>query len=210
MNIKITFFLLLGLINLVSVAQDKFPKGVYMSLQEFISKKPSQNYNLVVEKRTMGDIKMNGGNDFKLLSINNEIDKKFIKTKIWGYSDGNTFYLNCFQYKTQNWYAELISDGKYMVFYGGLSQKVDLQKKQIKSIPTIGPIGGGIQGAKLATLRFLYVIDKENNNLYHITTETIKEVLKLDSELLNLYEKEVEKNDDILVKYLQLFNEKSE
>ncbi len=190
------------------LAQENFPKGTYMNFEEILNKKPSQQYNLKVEKRTMGDIKMNGGNDYKLISPDNSVPKKTLKKEVWAYSTGDTLYLNCFQFKVQPWYADLISDGKYLVFKGGLSQYVDEQKKQMQMGYYFGAVGGAIQGAKLATLRFLYVIDKESNKVITVTPENMEDFLSDNSELLAAYNKEIEKeNETTLIKYLKLLNE---
>lgn len=204
----IKFLILFIFFNTITTsAQIIYPKGVYMSYDEIINKSPSQNYNLTIEKRTIGDIKMNGGNDYKLISNDESLNKKYLKTMIYAYSDGENLYLNCYQYKVQNWYADLISDGKYLVFKGGLSQNVDEQKKQIKIGTAFGAIGGGIQGAKLATLRFVYAIDKSNNNLIYITPEKLENLLWNYTELYDNFQKENDKNEETIIKYLKLLNE---
>ena len=60
-------------------AQTQYPKGCYMSLEEIKSKKPSANYNLEIMKRTTGEIRMNGGNDYKLVSPDKSIKRKTLK-----------------------------------------------------------------------------------------------------------------------------------
>jgi hypothetical protein len=210
---KLIAFFLCGLIlmKIQLSAQDmQFPKGAYMSFQEIISKSPSRQYNLIVERRTKGDIKMNGGNDFKLVSPDNSIAKSILKKEIWAYSLGDTLYLNGFQYKIQPWYADVISDGKYLVFKGGLSQYVDEQKRQMQMGYMFGAVGGAIQGAYLATLRFLYVIDKESNKIFTVTPEKMEELLKSNNELLVQFRNEVKKEDEaLLIKYLKVLNENS-
>jgi ABC-type uncharacterized transport system permease subunit len=191
-------------------AQDNFPKGTYLSFEEILNKLPSQQYDLKIERRTIGDIKMNGGNDFKLVSPDKSIDKKFLKKEIWAYSNGDTLFLNCFQYKVQPWYANVISDGKYLVFKGGLSQNIAEQKKQMQMGAYFGAIGGAIQGAKLATLRFLYAIDKKDNKIIMVTPDNMIELLNGSDDLLHQYENESDKeNEQVFIKYLQLLNSES-
>ena len=59
-------------------AQDKmnYPKGIYMGLEEVKSKTPSVDATLNWEKRTQGDIKMWGGNDYELKCDDKSIKKK--------------------------------------------------------------------------------------------------------------------------------------
>lgn len=200
-------FLFIFFNTITTSAQIIYPKGVYMSYDEIINKSPSQNYDLTIEKRTIGDIRMNGGNDYKLISNDESLNKKYLKTMIYAFSDGENLYINCYQYKVQNWYADLISDGKYLVFKGGLSQNVDEQKKQIRIGTAFGAIGGGIQGAKLATLRFVYAIDKSNNNIIYITPEKLENLLWNYTELYDNFQKENDKNEETMIKYLKLLNE---
>lgn len=59
-------------------AQDKmnYPEGIYMSLEEVKSKTPSVDATLNWEKRSQGDIKMWGGNDYELKCDDKSIKKK--------------------------------------------------------------------------------------------------------------------------------------
>ncbi|WP_159022410.1 DUF6563 family protein [Formosa sp. L2A11] len=207
MRLILLFLATTLLIENQSFAQVDFPKGTYMSIEEIINKQPSQHYNLIIEKRTTGDIKMNGGNDFKLTSPDKSVSKKTVKKEVWAYSTGDSLYLNCFQYKAQPWYSNVISDGKYLVFKGGLSQQIDERKKQTKTSNYSGAIGGAFQGAKLATLRFLYAIDKAENKIITVTPENLELLLSNNSKLLTQYNNEIDKvNEQVLIKYLQLLN----
>lgn len=188
-----------------------FPKGAYMSFDEIINKNPSKQLDLQIVKRTLGDIRMNGGNDYKFISNDKSIPKKTIKTEIWAYSLGDTLYLNCYQFAMQTWYAPLISDGKYLVIKAGLSNYSDEQKIQSELAYLFGPFGGGIQGAKLATLRFLYVIDKNTKKAITVTSERMQEFLKDRNDLLTQFNNESKKDDEqVFIKYLKLLSENYE
>ncbi len=206
---KMIFALTLLLFGLNSNSQtNHFPKGAYMTFDEIINKNPSKQLDLQIIKRTMGDIKMNGGNDYKIESNDNTIPKKTLKKEIWAYSLGDTLYINCIQFGMQTWYAPLFSDGKYLVLKAGLSNYVDEQKKQRGIGYAFGPIGGGLQGAHLATLRFLYVIDKNTKKAITVTEEKMQELLKDRNDLLSQFDNENKKDDEqVLVKYLKLLNE---
>lgn len=207
---KIIFVLgLLLLIGINSNSQtNHFPKGAYMSFDEIINKNPSEQLDLQIVKRTIGEIKMNGGNDYKFVSSDKSIPKKTIKKKIWAYSIGDTLYINCFKFALQTWYAPLISDGKYLVLKGGISNNSDEQKKQLNIGYYFGAVGGAFQGAKLATLRFLYIIDKKTKQAITVTTEKMQEFLKEKNDLLTQFNNESKKDDEqIFIKYLNLLNE---
>ncbi len=207
---KLIFIFTLLLLNvLIANSQtNHFPIGAYMNFDEITNKNPSKQFDLKLIKRTMGDIKMVGGNDYKIESKDNSVTKKTIKKEIWAYSQGDTLYLNCIQFAMQDWYAPLISDGKYLVIKAGLSNYVKERNKQLKTGYYFGAMGGAIQGAKLATLRFLYVIDKNTKQAITVSTENMQELLKERNDLLTQFNNESKKEDEeVLIKYLKLLNE---
>ncbi len=83
-----------------------------MSFDEILERAPSRQLDWKLLRRTQGDLKMNGGNDFKLESEDNSISKKTIKKEIWAYSFGDTLYVNFKKFMLQTWYASLITDGE--------------------------------------------------------------------------------------------------
>jgi hypothetical protein len=199
------FFLLLAPI-FVYCQSNHFPKGAYMSFDEILERAPSRQLDLKLLRRTQGDIKMNGGNDFKLESEDNSISKKTIKKEIWAYSFGDTLYVNCKKYMMQTWYAPLISDGEYLVIKAGLSNYIEEQKKQRNIGYTFGALGGGIQGAQLATLRFLYVIDKKTKVAQTVIDERMPDILKTREDLLKEFNMETEMTEGDCVQYLRRLN----
>ncbi|MEQ9443246.1 MAG: hypothetical protein RIG62_29685 [Cyclobacteriaceae bacterium] len=191
-----------------------YPKGVYMSFDEIKQKTPSVSVELEIERRTKGEIKMNGGNDYKLYTSDKSIRKKIIKKEYYGYSDGDSLYINCIHYDIQPWYATVLSDGKFLVIRGGISMIPKTQKAQLDNQAQLGymfgAIGGAIQGAKLAMLRFIYVIDKESNQITTVSSDYLRKLLSETPELLEQFEAEEEQaNQKIFVKYLGLLNEKN-
>ncbi len=204
--------LLFNIITISTFGQvAEYPKGVYLSFEEIKSKSPSVSVELEIERRTEGDIKMNGGNDYKLLKSDKSITSKTIKKEYYAYSDGENLYINCFQYKVQTWYTPVLSDGKFLVIRGGLSMFANIQKEQLDNQAQLGymfgAVGGAIQGAKLAMLRFIYVIDKETNQITTVSSDYLKELLAYTPELLQQYEAEEEQVDqNVFVKYLRLLN----
>jgi hypothetical protein len=140
--------------------------------------------------------------------------KKTIKNKYYAYSDGDSLYINCIHYKIQPWYTPVLSDGRFFVIRGGISIDTKTQKEQLDNQAQLGymfgAIGGAFQGAKLAMLRFIYVIDKESNQITTVSSDYLKKLLSETPELLTQYEAEDEQLDQkIFVKYLRLLNEKN-
>ena len=103
MKIKFIFFATLFTVlamNLLAQAES-FPKGAYMKIEEIKGKSPSNPLDLMVIKRTKGDIKMMGGNDYKLESADKTVEGKTLRRELLAYSNGDTLYLNCMTYKLQ-------------------------------------------------------------------------------------------------------------
>tara|TARA_R110002051_G_scaffold130577_2_gene204441 strand:- start:50323 stop:50967 length:645 start_codon:yes stop_codon:yes gene_type:complete len=213
---KNTVFLgisMLCLSHLLNAQDFTYPKGIYMSFEEILKKEPSNSASLEIIKRSNTDIKMSGGNDYKLRSNDKLISNKDIRKDFWGYSKGDTLFINCFQYEIQQGYTPLLSDGKYLVITAGLSSNLDMQEYQLQNKKLLGayfgPVVGGIQGAKLAMLRFIYVIDKETKTVKTVSPDYLKALLLREQDLFVAYQKEEEpENPNIIMKYLLLNNKK--
>lgn len=201
-------FILLSSAYLIFSQNLSYPEGCYMSYDEIILKTPSQNFNVSIEKRTESDIKMVGGNDYKLISSDEKFKKKILKKEIWAYSDGNDLFLNCIHFYLQPWYTKVISDGKYIVFMAAIPTNQAMQSKEMQVGMAFGAVGGAIAGASLALKRFLYVLEKESKIVIYIDSESIKPILSENKNLLNEYLNEKSSTwTDTQIKYLKLLNQ---
>ena len=185
-----------------------YPQGCYMSLEEVNNKTPSMDFRLNWEKRTQGDIKMWGGNDYELTSDDNSIKKRTIKKEIFAYSDGEYMFINGFKFELNKGYAMVESIGKFLVFKAGISNDRAQQEMQMGWM--FGGIVGGIQGAYLATLRFPYIVDMESGKLTWVNEETLTSLLADYEDLLSEFRAEDNKKCDVIIKYLNLLNERQE
>lgn len=207
----LTLSIILIFSSIIFGQSSSYPKGVYMSFDEILDKNPSQNIDLTLIKRTKGDIKMSGGNDYKLIKEDKSIKKKIIKKEYYAYSNGDTLYVNCLKYLVQPWYTPVLSDGKFLVIKAGLSMNIKIQKEQLNNNPQMGymfgAVGGAIQGAQMALLRFVYAIDKSTNQIVTITPEFIENQLKENLKILELYKSEKEPSkQETLIRYLEIIN----
>lgn len=206
---EITLILAVLLISFSATSQEFYPKGSYMSFEELKAKTPSENFDLTIERRTKSDIKMNGGNDYKLISADKSIKRKVLKSEILAYSNGDSIFINALPYKLQTWYTKIISDGKYFVFTAGIPMEKTMQTKEMQLGIAFGAIGGGIAGASLAMKRFLYILDKETNKVIMINTEVMTKLLTEYPELLDQYNSESEKDEiPTQIEYLKILNRK--
>ena len=206
---KITFLLMTLLISFYVSSQGLYPEGCYMNYEELKSKTPSKNYELTIEKRTNSDIKMNGGNDYKLISPDKSIKRKVLKKEILAYSDGDSLFINCLPYKLQTWYAKIISDGQYFVFIAGIPMDKTMQSKEMQAGMAFGAVGGAFAGASLAMKRYLYVLEKESNEVKMIDSEIMIELLSEYPDLLEKYNSDSRKMEiPTQIEYLILLNDK--
>lgn len=197
------------MISFSVTSQEFYPKGSYLSFEELKAKTPSENFDLTIERRTKSDIKMNGGNDYKLISADKSIKRKVLKREIVAYSTGDSLFINGLPYKLQTWYSKIISDGKYFVFTAGIPMDKTMQTKEMQAGMAFGAIGGGIAGASLAMKRFLYILEKETNKIIMIDTEVMTELLTEYPELLDKYNLEGEKIEiPTQIEYLKILNTK--
>lgn len=208
---KATLIITILLIGFYATSQGLYPKGWYMSFEEIKTKSPSKNYELEIEKRTNSDIKMNGGNDYKLISPDKTVKRKVLKKEIFAFSTGDSLYINCLPYKLQSWYSNIISDGEYFVFTAGIPMDETMQSKEMQAGMAFGAVGGAFAGASLAMRRFLYILNLETNNVEMVDVEVMNKALKDYPELLDQYNSESKKSEVLTqIDYLKLLNEKYE
>lgn len=205
-NYIILFALLVSLSLIVTAQKTSYPKGGYKNYEEFKAENPSIPFVFKIEKRTKGDIKMNGGNDYKIFS--DSIDTKTIKREIYAVSTGDTLFINCLLQKAQPWYANVLVEGKYLVFRGGIGP--ESRQGSNSAGYAFGAVGGAISGAKAAMLRFLYIMKSEDGGQIKLLNQAYLESIIRDYPDINsLYQNEQQKeNEDILLQYIRLINSK--
>jgi len=191
------------LLSSSAFAQTSYPKGGYKSFEEFQNKQPSIPFVFEITRRTKGDIKMNGGVDYKVTS--DSISKSTIKRDIYAISSGDTLYMNCFTHKVQFWYAKVLVEGKYIAFEGGIP--MDKNSGVVAAGVAFGPLGGGIAGAHTAMLRYLYIMEAAVGKIKQFDSKYLITLLESFPDLKNQYLNEPKQADEeTLLKYLRLIN----
>ena len=177
-----------------------YPKGVYMSLRDITEKNPSHQSEVNVERSPKSE-----DVGYLLFSVDNSEKKNFFKKKAYGYSDGEKMYINGRKFKTQDWYSEVLSDGRYIVFKGGALRN---DPNVAMAGVMFGAIGAGIASAKQSKKRYVYAFDKDTGRTTVIHMQSIQKFLEQDSGLLESYMKEENMNaPDILIEYMARLNE---
>lgn len=174
-------------VSINSVAQTHFQQGTYLSLDDLKNNNPSDTCLFSIEKRSIFAIKMNGGNDYEINAPNRK-RQKILNKKAFAYSDGDTLYINCRQYKAGNKYAKIVSSGRYLLFYAGpspLDQKENRKQQIGVTVSSImfGAIGGGLMAMSNDILRYCYALDTYNNELHLVTLDFLDDILSIDSEI---------------------------
>lgn len=206
---KIILILVVVMFGISATSEEFYPKGSYMSFEELIAKTPSENFDLTIERRSKSDIKMNGGNDYKLISADKSIGKKVTKKEILAYSTGDSIFINALPYKLQAWYSKIINDGKFFVFTAGIPMDKTMQTKEMQMGMAFGAIGGGIGGTSLAIKRFLYILNKDTNKVLMVDADVMSQLLIGYPELLNQYNSDSEKYEiPTQIEYLEILNNK--
>lgn len=206
---NIILFLSFALLFSVTQSQNVgYPEGFYMSFKEIIEKSPSENYNIELEKRTQGKIKMNGGNDYQLNPNDKSLKKNFLKKEPFAYSNGTNLFINGWRYGLQFWYTKVESENSsYLVFKAGMPTS-----KSIKGVDhtnnadltsMFGGIISGIGAAQRALIRLPYLMHKENQEVTLISKKNIAEFIGNSSKLMEKFKNEPFKDDvEIIFKYL--------
>lgn len=206
--IAITFSLF---INFLNAQQETYPKGLYMNLDEVLEKSPSENFNIELEKRSKGKIKMVGGNDYQLNPIDKNVKKKFLRKDVYAYSDGTNLYINSFIHELFLWYSKVEADSnQYILFKAAIPQKPEDYGIESSNFPNMfGGIIGGISAAKRALIRLPYILDKENNKVILVSESNVRDFIGNSPELLSEFENEPDKNNsEVIFEYLSRWMKK--
>lgn len=183
-----------------------YPEGAYMGINELNSRKPSFKLEFTIKHRTPGGIKMSGGADYIISCNNSSIDEFVIKRKIFAVSIDDTLYLNCYRLYQQKWYAKVISEGKYLVFYGPLS-KGDMDRLSSKSSYD-GNNNDINTGTRKVKRRKLYIVDTTYGVARPLNRIIILNDLEPYPSLKQQFLHEQNMNDDeTMLKYIQIVNQ---
>ena len=200
--IKATFLLSILISISVFGQQNLYPKGAYLTFAELKNKAPSIPFTFKITKRSNLDIKMVGGNDYKIMTITAKGKKRAIKDDVFAISNGDTLFLNCEVQKLQSWYSIANQKDSFLLFKAGICQDIFSELSTDASLyGVLGPIGS----AHAATIRYLYILNMRTGKVEILTEKYLKKILKSKADILKNYEAEKDRNsDEILLKYYEL------
>lgn len=199
MKMKLLTFLLILVVHQCFGQTSKFPSGVYLNLEQLKTQTPAYDVDLKVIDRTSSDITLYGGNDYRLESEIDSLNKKYIRTSIFAYVKNDSIFLNGFQHNLQTWYALSLTSGNFLAF------KACITNKKANNIAILGgAIGAGIAAGN----RILYVLSLRTGNVRELTKEYLSERLKGYPTLLDNYNNEKKpESEEILIQYVNSLNQ---
>jgi hypothetical protein len=172
-----------------------YPKGVYANISELRDKQPSIQHAVIIEKRTISDIRMNGGNDYKIISKDGSIKNSVFKKEVFAYSTGDSLFLNGFSLKIQPWFTLMLKmHNNDLIFSAAISNS---------DAGAYAFMGGAIGGAMAATKRHLYTLDLSSGKLQRMCITKMNSLLSDRPLLKEKYNLEVDKaEDETFLKYI--------
>jgi hypothetical protein len=213
---KILFAIILLAISVQAFGQDSIPAGGYLNLNEYKNRSPKYSDTFTLIRRTTGDIKAWGGNDYKVESSEEQITKKILKNEIWGIQKGDTLYLNALPITGLGWYSKVEISGRYSILHpaypinGKIIKELGLDDPQSGLTYMFGAIGGAIQGAKIAMMRIPLIYDMETNEKMLLTEKNVIKILENYPNIKSKFNQETTKpSEGLLTKYLEMINEQS-
>jgi hypothetical protein len=133
---RFVIFISLFLFSISLFAQTiDYPKGVYKTYNDLMAKKPSKKCELTIAKRSIKDIKLQGGGDFNLYSYNNCIKNKKIKNDVFAYSNGDSLFINGKLITGRAGYGLVEEFGRFLLFKAGVAQFGQMNNIQRTSYP---------------------------------------------------------------------------
>lgn len=177
----------------------QFDRGIYKGFGEFLSNSPSikDEFKIITES---GDRKIENDKEvYKLILSDSSYSKKDIKS-FWGVCDGQNIYVSEQTYTGKLVFRKFLGLGRYCFFNG----------TTYSHIPVPAPsVTGAISVPAKHTEPIILNIN--NGKFYILSKDILRTILEKDKELINQYEKEKSKGDDlIMLSYIKEYNRKHE
>lgn len=191
-------------------AQDVLKVGAFYNIEEYKNKSPSLDNVFIIKKRTVSDIKWNGGNDYKVESNGYSFNKKTIKKKIWAINRGDSLFINGMKLGLGLWYVKALTQGRYICLEGWIPISKELLKelRQKNLYQPVGGLMGQSEYYRVNSLRFLYVYDLALNKLRLLDEKNLQSILEASLDLHQSFMAEPIKSNKTFLKYIELINRK--
>jgi len=187
---------------------------IYSSLNDLLIEKGDTATILSVEKRSLNNLYMSNGADYRIVAEDNSGLSKFIKNRAYAVQMDDELYINCKfvhynHYHFGNWYARAFRVKDHIYFsaqpYG---QRASSFVNTESTAKLGGVVGDAIAASGLVNQRVCYVINNETGRAELVTADLLCTMLADSPELLASYQNEVSESAEVVEKYLLKLQEK--
>ncbi len=211
----LTLFVLTINISIFGQYPKDLKTGIYNNLEDLLNNNPKYEGKLNINHRTITDIHLWGGNDYKVKTDTLNI-KKSIVNKSFAIFDGDTLFINGKFINGSQPFCRVENNGRFLVIKAGIpsmSKKKSVGYKnsmtQINNVPIGGAIGGAATGAQLAMIRFYYILDCKRGDIKILSKEYLNTLLVNYPDLKSDFESDYKsENPTELLKYIKKLNDK--
>jgi hypothetical protein len=117
-------------------AQDfEFPRGVYMTYNELMDRKPSKDCEFSVTEKTNVAIRLIGGGRYSMETTKRCLKSKKVKNEVFAYSSGDSLFINSKLITGSPGYVLVTEFGRFLLFKSGLAQFGKMNDIQMGNIP---------------------------------------------------------------------------
>lgn len=181
---------------------------IFSNLEDLLAQKGDTVTTLAVEKRSINNLYMSNGADYRIISEGNSGLSKFIKDRAYAVRMDEDLYVNCKfihynHYHFGNWYARAHRvNGRIYFFAQPYGQRASSNLISESTTRLAGSVGDAIAASGLVRERVCYVINEETGRAELVTSEFMNELLANTPELLASYKAEESESADVVEKYL--------
>lgn len=182
---------------------------IYSNLDELTGNRGDTVSTLRVERRTLNQLYLTGGGDYRILSPQNRSLSRYLRKRCYAVRIDTNLYVNCrkmryHRYRLGGWYAAALEVGGH-VFYAaqpvGQAATETLTPDDAQKLP--GEVGDAIQASGLVGKRVYYELDLETGRSTFVGKERMRELLAGRPELLRKFEEETSESAEVMEKYLR-------
>lgn len=189
--------------------------GLYNNLEDLLNNNPAYESKLNVEHRTYSDIKLLGGNDYKVDIYTTNIKKSIIK-KSFAIFDGDRLFINGKHINGYLPYCKVENNynNRFLIIKAGIPRLLmknsvgyEASESYINRALMGGAINGALTGAKLATDRLYYILDCNSGDVKILSIDYLYKILADFPALKTVFDDDYKNdNQEEMLKYIEMLN----
>lgn len=182
---------------------------IYSNPDELAEGRGDTVSTLRVERRTLNQLYLTGGGDYRILSPQNRNLSRYLRKRCYAVRIDTALYVNCRKmrykkFRLGGWYAPVLEVGG-RIFYTAqpVGQAATETLTPTNAQKLRGEVGDAIQASGLVDQRVYYELDLETGHSNFVGKERMRELLAGKPELLMEFEKETSEAAEVTGKYLR-------